>query len=236
MPPLTAAEIVSLWERGAARHPIDRALLLAAAARPDLRPDALPDLPLGARNLALLSLRRSTFGRGMRTYVDCPECAVRLQSTLDTDTFLAAGTVDERAPTIESGTFSFRAPTSRDLAAVRVCADAEAAASQLLERCCVTFTTPDTTTLMAMRQEIEHSLEALDPCAVLELALTCDACGYAWTAPLDVAALVWDEVDARARALMIAVHALAGAYGWSERAILALGEQRRAAYLAMVGA
>ena len=53
---------------------------------------------------------------------------------------------------------------------------------------------------------------------------------------LDVPGLVWDEVDAVARRLVDEVHALASAYGWAERDILAMGAARRAAYLARVGA
>ena len=44
-------------------------------------------------------------------------------------------------------------------------------------------------------------------------------------------AFLWDEVDVRARRLLDEVHALAGAYGWSEQRILALSEARRRAYL-----
>jgi hypothetical protein len=56
------------------------------------------------------------------------------------------------------------------------------------------------------------------------------------TAQLDAGVLLWDEIDARARALLAEVHTLASAYGWSEGEILSLGAARRASYLAMVGA
>ena len=53
-------------------------------------------------------------------------------------------------------------------------------------------------------------------------------------AQLDAGAVLWDEIDARARALLGEVHLLAAAYGWTEREILALGAERRASYLSMV--
>ena len=68
------------------------------------------------------------------------------------------------------------------------------------------------------------------------LALQCVACGHAGEAQLDPGALLWDEIDARARVLLGEVHRLASAYGWSEAEILALGPARRASYIAMVGA
>lgn len=42
------------------------------------------------------------------------------------------------------------------------------------------------------------------------------------------------EISARARTLLVEVHQLASAYGWSEREILSLAPERRAPYLAMV--
>jgi hypothetical protein len=83
-------------------------------------------------------------------------------------------------------------------------------------------------------EKVEAGLESLDPGADIRLSLVCEDCEHAWAAPFDIAAVFWDEVDARARALLAAVHALARAYGWNEREVLALGEQRRSAYLDMV--
>lgn len=55
------ADILALWERGLARHSIDRALLLCAWTRPDLPASSLPDLPLGTINKALLRSTRNMF-------------------------------------------------------------------------------------------------------------------------------------------------------------------------------
>src|SRR5439155_6708670 len=74
---LTAQDVVTLWEQGRGRHAIDRALLLFAAACPELPPEHLADLPLGQRNEALFRLREWTFGPDIRTYADCPACGGR---------------------------------------------------------------------------------------------------------------------------------------------------------------
>jgi hypothetical protein len=76
----------------------------------------------------------------------------------------------------------------------------------------------------------------LDPQADLHLALACGACEHRWTAPLDVADLVWRRVDARARSLVADVAALAAAFGWTEGEILGLSAERRRVYLDLVGA
>jgi hypothetical protein len=236
MLPLRAPDVLALWEQGRARHPIDRALLLFAAACPELPADRLADLPLGQRNAALLRLRHCTFGPEVRAYIDCPGCCERMELALQVDMFLPPER-DAHTGELETDGFRFRLPTSRDLSALLGHADAESAAAHLVERCCVAR--PDGAPpppLHGLLEKIEAGLEALDPGADIELSLVCESCAHAWAAPFDIAAVLWDEVDARARALLAAVHTLARAYGWSERDVLALGEQRRAAYLDMVTA
>ena len=70
----------------------------------------------------------------------------------------------------------------------------------------------------------------------MRLALRCDACGHEWVSPFDIGAFLLREVEAWAEGLLREVHALARAYGWSERAILDLSARRRRAYLDLVGA
>ena len=54
MAALSCAQLLALWEQGARRHPLDRALLLFAQAAPERTPESLADAPLGACNAALL--------------------------------------------------------------------------------------------------------------------------------------------------------------------------------------
>lgn len=226
------SELLALWEQGATRHPIDRSLLLAAWARADLAPESLPDLPLGALNAALLSLRAAWFGRRIDAYVDCETCGNRLALTLDTGELLAATpAVDDPGWTAAVG-MRLRAPCSRDLAAAAAEPDAGAAALVILRRCGLGPDIPGSESM----PEAEKAIEALDPGAEVTLALECDACGQRGTADLDPGTLLWEEIAAHAHTLLLAVHELARAYGWSESEILALTPRRRAAYLELVGA
>ena len=112
--------------------------------------------------------------------------------------------------------------------------DAEAAALRLLERCCIAHPGTAVPALAAMLGDVEARLEAADPIADLRLAVSCEACGHAWDATLDAGALLWDEVRRHAEGLLGQVAALARAYGWTERDVLALSPRRRAAYLGML--
>jgi hypothetical protein len=235
MVPLSPSNVLALWEQGRARHAIDRALLLFAAACPDLPADRLADLPLGQRNAALLRLRHWAFGPEIRACVDCPGCRERMELAFEADMFLPPESAAHDGDEHETDGFRFRLPTSRDLAALLGHADVNSAAARLLERCCIARPGGDqASSLDGLLEKIEAELEALDPCADIELSLVCESCAHAWTAPFDIAAMLWDEVEARARALLATVDTLARAYGWSERDVLALSEQRRAAYLEMV--
>ncbi|SFL96416.1 hypothetical protein [Variovorax sp. OV329] len=233
---LAGSELLMLWERGASRHALDRGALLAAAARPDWPVDAIADLPLGAVNKSLLELRAACFGSRIDGHADCPRCGQRLAFAVDAHELLASAPDDDSPTRREADVAGLRvrAPSLRDLAAVSAEADAEHAARQLLARCTLAG---DAARLDdAARVAVEEKLDALDPHADLALALQCVACGHADLVQLDAGQLLWDEIEARAQALLHEVHRLASAYGWNESHILALTPARRASYLAMLGA
>lgn len=232
---LGAAELLSLWERGTPRHALDRAALLAATACPDRPADTVADLPLGAVGASLLRLRAANFGQRIAAHADCRHCGERLAFTLDVAELLHGAPPDDAAdttlPTTTIAGLRVRAPSLRDLAAV-VDLTPEDAADALLARC--TLAGQAAALDGAARAQVDEALETLDPQADLAFTLNCVACGQQDTAQLDTAALLWDEIMARAGALMNEVHSLAGAYGWSEAQILALPAVRRAHYLALV--
>ncbi len=236
MQALTGATLLSLWERGASRHALDRSALLAAVARPEWPAAEIADLPLGAVNASLLRLRSASFGPHIAGHADCTQCGQRLAFTVDTRQMLPAHGDDNDDPApreTEVAGLRVRAPSLRDLAAVAAQTDARQAARALLARC----TLAGDLALIddAALRQVEDALEALDPQADLVLALQCVACGHAGGAQLDAGALLWEEIEAHARVLLGEVHRLASAYGWSEAHILALSPARRASYLAMVG-
>ncbi|MCY1273846.1 hypothetical protein D9M68_331020 [compost metagenome] len=233
MTALTSAQLLALWEHGARRHPLDRALLLFAVAAPDSPPETLADAPLGACNAALMRLRWETFGTRLPLWLDCPCCGERLEFELE-----PAQLPPMVAPpsAVEVAGLRFRCPASRDLAAVANLADTERAARRLLLACAerAEALPVDEQVLGELAEAVEAALESADPWADLALAFRCPACGADGEASLDVAGYLWEEVDGSARQLLDEIHLLAQAYGWSEAQILALGDVRRGAYLARV--
>jgi hypothetical protein len=231
MTPLSAADALDLWGRGRACHPVDRALLLYAAACPQMPWAQLADTPVGRRDAVLLAWRRASFGTGLDATTQCPRCRERLAFTLDLDALEQPPGAD--GP-IEVDGATFRLPTSRDLAQIAHEADVATATRRLFELCCVTGR-DDVRLSDAVLDRAEAALAAADPQADIALDLTCDACAHAFSVDFDIAALLWQDVEAVARRALLDVDLLARAYGWSEAEILALPDARRAAYVELAG-
>jgi len=225
---MDAQTLIACWELGRRRHPLDRALLLYAAAEPEADPEALADRTIGERNAALLGLRSALFGDALKSCVDCPECAERLEFELSAGALMAGARDDPpTASHVDVGGRRARLPTTRDLARIVDEPDASSAARRLWGHLLVA----DASDTRVPADEFANALDTADPRMDFSLALACPACAHRWSASLDVPAFLWQELDVRVRRLLDEVHVLARAYGWSEREILALGDARRQAYL-----
>ena len=234
MASFSPARLLSVWEHGAHRHPIDRALLLFALAAPDTPPEQLADAPLSRRNAALLALRSARIGDRLIAWVDCSACGERMEFELDADQLPSAP--DEVSMPLEVAGHRFHPPTSRHLARIAKAPDAETAARELLFACAEQpdALPRDDPALTDLLEAVEAAMDEADPWADLSLAVHCPACGHQGGAALDVTGLLWEELESLAQRLLDDVHALARAYGWHQRDILAMSESRRLAYLARV--
>jgi hypothetical protein len=232
---LSNLDFLELWERGAVLHPLDRALLVISMAVPGEDYDTLAAWPLGRRNIALHQLRRACFGRMLAGWVACPECGERLEFSLDSEKLY--GDLQSITEEIVIDGRRFRPLNTRDLAEIVNESDEETVALKLVRQCCLDDSGLDLGESSAEDAEaISERLEQADPFAETLLELQCVECGHGWNEPLDMAAWLWTEIEARSRRLLLDVHALATAYGWSETEILSLSEQRRAMYIEMVQA
>ncbi len=253
---LSDSDVLSLWENGIRHHPLDRAIMLLAAAFPGTPFEQIAEWPLGRRNQALARVHCDHFGTAIRGWTTCPDCAEKLE--FEFDSAAVAATENSEAPAASSdwvvaGRGSFRLPTSRDLAAALNETDARSAATRIVESCRI-IPSPDSEAPPALElqssgtfggdvagqwsdeelEEIGDRMALADPLAETRLAMDCAKCGRGWEESFDIAAFLWAEIDARARRLLIEINALASAYGWSEAQILELSEVRRSRYLEMV--
>ena len=234
MRPLTAVEMLSVWDRAFPLAPARRALEILRAASPEEPPEMLAALSVGARDARLLTLREWFFGPGIASQATCPQCGENIQSSFSTSDIRTSQREPARS---HEGVFDgrnivFRLPDSTDLELLeRKRPEAPEARRLLLERCILAG--HGSLTERAESELVERMGE-LDPQANTCLAFECPACRHRWSTLFDIGGFLWQEVHGWARRILREVHALASAYGWSEREILSMSAVRRAIYLEMV--
>lgn len=220
---LSAEAMLTAWEAGATRGPLDRALtLLWAGGTGDGA-----DLALPARDRRLLALHSATFGTQIECLATCPDCGAEVEVSLD-----AAMLAEALAPPLDMSVdvggrgITLRVMTSRDLAAAQ-----EVPPEDMLELLRARLT-PGYEALDATdAAQIDAAIEAQAAAAETLCHLSCPDCGATWSEALDIAAHLWTEVEAAAMRTLSDVADLARAYGWTESEVLALSPARRAAYL-----
>ena len=233
---LTPAELIQLWERGLQMPPVQRAVALAEAARPDQDGPAAADLPLGERDHRLMLLHAALFGPRIRGEDTCGECGAMLEVSLDLRE-LAAAHSPATPVTVRLGEQELRcrALTTADLIAAAE-ADGTDLRASLLARCVTSAEGQPAADLPAPAEaEVMSALSAADPLADVRLTVTCGECDHEWDSAFDIASFLWTEICVAAERLLGDVHLLAMAYGWSEADVLAVGPHRRQYYLQAVG-
>lgn len=234
------------WEYGQGQSLVTRALVLLAAAYPDLAPVTLANLTIGQRDNYLLRLRQAMFGSALVCRVACPNCPEQLELNFDLkDVLEPAALPDEPLSVSRDGyTVAFRLPTSLDLAAIVPFhreLELEQAHATLLARCILEVRDADGEEKASQSlppgvvEAITQEMSRADPQAEIRLALQCAACGHSWESLFDIVAFLWEELNGWAWRQLREVHQLATAYGWSEAEILALSPWRRQFYLEMIG-
>jgi uncharacterized protein (UPF0212 family) len=238
---LSASELLSLWERGLAQSPIERALTLLAAANPEAAPDDMARLSIGQRDAQLLTLREWMFGSQLVSLASCPGCGEQLELAFDVSDIRASQAHQGQAlsASVAGYEVDVRLPNSLDLAAIAGHSSPEAR-RLLFDRCVVRVQRDGADAPLDQLPEdvktaISEQMALADPQADVELALACPACGHQWQAIFDIAAFFWSEINAWAIRLLREVHALASVYGWREADIVALSPMRRQLYLDMIG-
>jgi hypothetical protein len=257
---LPSAELLSVWDRGCTQPLPQRALLLLAAACPNVSPDALARLSIGRRDGYLLRLREQTFGSQLESRTNCPACNSLLemsfavsdvcqeamQSPISILNPKAGGGEDHgEGHVLEKAGYRvhYRSPSTVDLVSVtgngRGLEEVEASRDALLERCLLAVERdgeplPHISVGELPSEIVTAVLEGMarvDPQADITLALDCPVCRHQWVAVFDILSFFWQEIDAWAIRFLDDMHTLTTAYCWREADVLALTPRRRQFYL-----
>ncbi|GAA1383339.1 hypothetical protein GCM10009661_62880 [Catellatospora chokoriensis] len=239
---LDARSLLRGWEAAAGSPPAARGAVLVhhAGAAADVA-DVL-DLPLGDVAALAAEVYADMFGPAVAGLVPCPECGELLEAQID----LSEAGISGAQPTRDvaplgvrtgAGELVVSALTVRDLLAVRGLPEQQAVPA--LVSACASWpdgrpVTPDQLGDGDLAL-VDTAARQLAGAAAVTLSMNCPACGSDIRAGVDVAALLWQRIDAAAPRLLSEVATLAGAYGWSEDSVLAMSARRRRSYLALVG-
>jgi len=218
---------------------MQKALALLEAAFGDMGLDNLQALNMGQRDARLLDVRRQLFGARLAGLVDCPVCGAALEFNCHMDTLACAskdGSDADLTIKTDGYTISFRLPTCEDLAAVPDPYTPPDARLMLLRRCVLDARNQGHVLAFDqipadMLDTIELRMSEAEPQADVSLAMKCEGCGHQWSAPFDIFAFTWREVETWALRTLQQVHELAMHYGWRESDILAMNPKRRQLYI-----
>ena len=235
MAPLSNDDLLAVWDRGHARNPVERAVLLLSAGYPGTSLPALAELGVGERDARLLRLRELTFGSHLSALADCSRCGEHLELEVEAEQLRFSSQRDPVLSIHTDGCYvEFRLPNSADLTAVVSGSEVDAVRRKLLDRC-VTNPKAGTGLPETVIEAVAAAMAQADPQGDVRLGLDCPACGAREEQIFDIASFFWSEVHAWALRALREVHQLAAAYGWSEADILAMSPWRRQVYLELLG-
>jgi len=230
----TAAQLIWLWDRRSAAPAHCRLEPLLAAMEPQA---VLGDDTLGMRNRRLLALHAAVSETPLDARLRCAACGTDNEFRVPAAAILACpapGPATRVTIAFGRRRLTFRLPLMADIHAARGSEAADILA-QIVARCRIAPAGDDPVP-EAVLARLAARFEELDPAARIVVDLRCAECRATLLASVDIAEFVAARIDAIVDGLLRQIDVIAGAYGWSERAILALPAARRAAYVEMIAA
>lgn len=222
------ADVFALWDLGKERHRIDWALDLLDLAIGGMDWEALCDLPIGRRDGLLLAVRGKTFGRKLDLIAACPECAEKVEFTMDVADLIVADPFDlppPETPGILTSATLAQALAGQDDQVLDDDQKVSLLAGDLRRLADPLGLDPVL---------LEQALTRNDPMAILGFPMACPACDTEWKPVLDVPEMLWVDIVSEGKRALADVHDLARAYGWTEQTILSMNADRRRDYIDMI--
>jgi hypothetical protein len=244
MRPLTATELLKVWEDGIHFTSTGRSLRLLGAACSTTDLDSMADLSIGERDARLLQLREWMFGSRLMNKMNCPLCTEPVEWVTELGDIRLQVPQTGTAPKIfelavDDLHIRYRLPNSHDLASAAADPSYRSDPRKLLSACILAVNSEQKDLSPQdlpekVWEELEEQMEKQDPQADIRMVLHCPACAHRWEAHFDIAGYLWTEIDNWARRVMHEVYLLARSFGWSEHDILAMSPRRRQLYIEML--
>ncbi|MGE2722350.1 hypothetical protein [Mycolicibacterium celeriflavum] len=219
------ATLITAWEAATAVPEVARGAVVLARALGRPVEDIL-DLPLGECARLALIASIDVYGELAEVSCRCVHCGEVNEAPVDLRAFLTVPVADQMSLG-SAAPITVHALTTRDLLAAAACDDPARSLRRRMVR---------GADVQLSEVELDTAAETMAGNAAIHLRMRCPCCGEDFVATLDPAELLWERVETSAPALLAQVATLAAVFGWTEHDVLAMGEQRRRAYLDLTGA
>ena len=239
-----AAELLTLWEQGMDLSLLRKTLLLLELVYPEMKPEELEKLSIGARDARLFHLREWMFGSSFHNTIDCPECAKQMEWEMRMEDLTMLSQYSEEAASeynVVSGNYTirFRLPNSLDVSEVLSTNVSQSGSETLLQKCILEIMQKSEKQQVRklpakLMNDLSAKMEELDPAADIRMNITCPNCNFRWEARFDIMSYLWEEIENWAQRILRDVVLLAKTFGWSEKEILNMGATRRQRYVEMI--
>lgn len=244
MKPLTATELLQVWEKSLDKSLIDKSMFLLSVACSVSDIKILTHLSIGDRDMRLFLLRKWMFGTRLTNLANCPQCGESMEWEMSMEDFDLEEVNTLPSPrqfnlTVEDYQLKFRLPNSHDLIKVMNNKNYQNNPNKILEDCilnakrsghdCSTSEVPE-----KVFQTLDEHISKEDPKANINILLNCESCKHQWETAFDIVSYLWTEIDNWAKHILQEVYTLARAFNWSEKDILEMSPQRRRMYLQML--
>lgn len=236
-------ELLNLWEKGKDQRAAYIGLSMLSVVYPGVPIEQLARLSIGERDSCILKLREIAFGPWLVGQADCPACGEDLETKFEIKDIQVNRRESDRK-LIDKFCFDgyelkFRLPNSLDLLSLSESVSLEKSRYILLSRCTLSASYQENEITMdklpsEVLDAVVMKMEEIDPQADVQLNLICPECTHRWHIAFDIVSFFWKEIDQWAKHLLLDVHMLARAYGWSEAEILKMNPWRRQFYLEMI--
>jgi hypothetical protein len=236
---LDAAGVLDLWDLGAGLDRAERASAVLGLALPGRSRSELGGLTLGQRDRLLFGLLGADESSRIEGVIDCPACGEPVELSISCAHLMDVEPPAEPEPFELGGwRIRWRLPTGDDLVAACGLDAAADPAAFLFARCVLDVQGPTGAATVldipdTVRAGLVACIDAWDPLSDIRLEAECPGCGAPESVDLDIATVVWTEIETRAQMLLREIHILARTYGWTESDVLALSTRRRRAYVGL---
>jgi hypothetical protein len=239
-----AAELLTLWEQGIDLSLLRKTLLLLEVAHPEMEPEDIAKLSIGARDARLFHLREWMFGSSFRNTIDCPECMKQMEWEMRIEDLVMLSQYSEETAgeyNVSSGNYNirFRLPNSIDISEALSTNVSQSGSEFLLQKCILDIKQKNGDQKgrklpAKLMNNLSAKMSELDPAADIQMNITCPNCAFHWEARFDIMSYLWEEIENWAQRILRDVVLLAKNFGWSEKEILNMGADRRQRYVEMI--